>query len=81
MEKPKTMDILQLPFGDFLGRLKEIDQPFKKNLKEIIKEFRNKTLAIEGENNGLPFLDIEPWDDKNIPKDLAENHDKYLYDK
>ena len=48
----------------------------------IVRIFIDETEEVQlaKQDKGLPFLDGEYLDDKNIEPDIAKKHDAYLYD-
>ena len=67
--------------GEFSESIKGLNKPLSTPIKVIIEDNSSKTRDqnIKKETK-YPFLHSGFWEGQDTPTDLAENHDKYLYD-
>jgi len=66
-----------------LGELYQSLQILMNTVSPETKVFANIKEEVETQiqiDLAYPFLDDDFFDDDEIPADLSENHDKYLYD-
>ena len=69
--------------GEFPETIKTLNKSADTPIRVIIDSSSDKeTHSIEGKlkKSKYPFLHSGFWDGEDTPTDLAENHDKYLYD-
>jgi predicted HTH domain antitoxin len=70
----EVAELLGLPYMKARDWLHERGIATLKKLPPVKEEVYNKIKP------NLPFLHGEIWDNENSTSDIAENHDKYLYD-
>ncbi len=71
--------------NNLIDQLKLLNLPENLLIRVIIKRVKPQieddlSVQTEGKSARYLFLNDNVWDGDNTPTDLAENHDKYLYD-
>ncbi|MBF0450492.1 MAG: hypothetical protein HQK75_07300 [Candidatus Magnetomorum sp.] len=72
--------VFETTYKDLSNKLNCLQYPSDSYLRVIIEVIENDYNASKPRSEPLyKFLNDDVWDDEYTPVDLAENHDKYLY--
>ncbi|MBF0290504.1 MAG: hypothetical protein HQM14_22065 [SAR324 cluster bacterium] len=66
--------------GEFEESMKNLNKPHDTPITVIIEEVQGDSEKVSNHKSRYPFLHSGFWEHGNCPTDLAEKHDKYLYD-